>query len=185
MKVRGATVQSEEVGHTCSFSMVLAVAAIMLLASSVFLRLMKMVPPSQHTRPMAPVNHSSLLATDTQRLGMISTIPATAKDSCFYWAHRSLSIVGSHTDVVPVGSVLDPGWANALVNAERWEWRATHHFLIVNSTKVKSWSNNFDWLLQCGVHLFILCDRRQSALTMFNKFLNLHYVITWYYEQLM
>ena len=80
MKVRGATVQSEEVGHTCSFSMVLAVAAIMLLASSVFLRLMKMVPPSQHARPMVPVQHSSLLATDTQHLGMIST--RTSRQLC-------------------------------------------------------------------------------------------------------
>lgn len=62
---------------TFSCSMIVAVSAITPLASLVFLRLMKTMPPSQQTRPTVPAHNSSLLAMVVQRSGKTSIMPAS------------------------------------------------------------------------------------------------------------
>lgn len=76
--------------QTLSASMVLAASLMTFLASLVFWRLMKTIPPSQQIMPTVPAHISSFLAIIVQRSGNISIMPAEMRRESVQkdWLHK-------------------------------------------------------------------------------------------------
>lgn len=76
--------------QTLSANMVLAASLMTFLASLVFRRLMKTIPPSQQIMPTVPAHISSFLAIIVQRSGRISIMPAERRRESAQkdWLHK-------------------------------------------------------------------------------------------------